>query len=262
MDKPIWRVGVINDLHIPYHDRIAVAMSLRIFKDAGVDEIILNGDVLDFYTLNFYSSKHPDVKEALTTEIDAGIDFLVSLRKMFPDQKITFLFGNHEHRLDRWVVKNCPHFWNMLKLDKMLRLEELKIGWLPYQTPYSITDSLKLMHSPPSYGVNGARTSLLKKMDTSYIYACTHRVQHSCQTTDSGKVIHAWFNGWLGDTGKFPTEENKQNKTVFDYMKGHDSWQKVCLLADVFDDGLFSVHQIHLNGYKATWGSKYYDFTK
>ena len=249
----IWRVGVLNDLHIPYHDEQAIGLLLNIFKDAKVNEIVLNGDVLDFYTLNSHGPKHPDIKETLESELSAGKDFLTQLRAMFPDEKITFLYGNHEFRLDRFVMDKCPLFWNILKLDVQLGLEALRIDWLPYQHPYSLNKKLKVVHSPPSYGVNGARTSLLKKMDINYIYACTHRVQHSCLTGGSGEVYHAWFNGWLGDI-------NSYDKQVFSFMKGHESWQKAGIIADIIDDEEFHVHQVHLNGHTATWGDKYYDF--
>jgi len=249
-----WRVGIINDLHIPYHSHKAISLALTVFKDAKVNEIILNGDVLDFYTINSHGAKHPDIKETLETELEAGKEFLVKLRKMFPDEKITFLYGNHEFRLDRFVMKECPHFWNILRLENQLGLEKLRINWLPYQEVYSLNKKLKVVHSPPSYGVNGARTSLLKKIDVSYIYGCTHRVQHSCVTGDSGEVYHAWFNGWLGDAAS--------NGNVFSFMKGHESWQSACIIADVIDDYEFHVHQLHLNGNKTSWGENYYDFSK
>jgi len=111
----IWRVGVLNDLHIPYHDPAAVMLSLEIFKDAGVNEIVLNGDVLDFYNLSRYE-KHPDMQEKLEDELNAGKAFFKMLRTMFPNEKIMFIYGNHEDRLNSYVfdLSNSLESWREL----------------------------------------------------------------------------------------------------------------------------------------------------
>ena len=51
--------GIINDLHLPFHDPHAVALSLEILKDAECERIYLNGDVMDFYNINSHGPKHP-----------------------------------------------------------------------------------------------------------------------------------------------------------------------------------------------------------
>lgn len=248
----IWRVGVINDLHIPFSDNVSIALALRIFKDAGINELVLNGDVLDFYNISAYGPKDPQIQETLQNELDAGREFFVELRKLFPDEKIMFNAGNHEARLDKFILSNAPPFWNMFTVEKQMNLEHLKIDHIPYNSVYWLNKKLGVQHSPPSYGVNGARTSLLKKHDVSMIYGCTHRVQHASSTGASGNVYHVWFNGCLVDVGN----------RVFSYAKGHQSWQKACSIVDIFNDHDFSVHQIHLNGGRATWGEKFYDFSK
>lgn len=248
------RVGIIGDIHIPFHDPKALSLILNIFKDAKVDEIVLNGDVLDFYNVNSYG-KHPDVQEALVDELAAGKDFLTSLRKMFPKQKITFIEGNHCYRLDKYIIQNCPVFWNMITLEKQLGLADLKIDYIRYNSWYALNDKLRVQHSPPSYGVNGARTSLQKKVDMSYIYGCTHRVQMASTTGDSGSVYQCYYNGWLGSTTL-----TKQHKQVFSYAKGHENWQKAGIIADIHDKENFTIHPIMLDSLVASFGSFNYDF--
>lgn len=240
---------VLNDLHIPYHDPRSVALVLNIFKDAKVNEIVINGDLLDFYAVNSHGPKHPDIQETLESELIAGREFLEGIRKMFPDEKIMFLYGNHEHRLERFILDKCPAFWNIVKLEAQLNLERLNIEWKPYNSKYMLNSRIGVQHSPPSYGENGARTSLMKKPSISMIYGCTHRVQHSCITGGDGIVNHVWFNGCL----------IKMGHKVFDYAKGHENWQEAFSLVDVKGDE-FHVHQIHINKYKASWGDNHYEF--
>jgi hypothetical protein len=234
---------VFNDVHGPFEDPIKLELVLLagdfLYSQKKLDEIILNGDILDFYNINSHGPKHPEIQNTLEAEIEWGIDFLSKLRKRFPDVKITFIFGNHEDRLERFIIDKCPAFYNMFQLHKMLRLEELNIDWLPYNNTYQVEKTnLYIQHSPPSYGVNGARTSLLKKHDRSYIWGCTHRVQKAKITGASGNEYEAWFNGWLGST----TLTN-EHKRVFSYAKGHEEWQHAFIILDVVNDNYFQVNQ-------------------
>lgn len=245
------QIGVINDLHIPFQDPIAYTI-LDAFEDQRVEHLIINGDLLDFYSINSYG-KDVNVSLTVQSEIDQGIEFLEMVAKRF--KKVTFLLGNHEKRLCKFISKELPAFHNYLTIDKMLRLEQLGIEWYDYQVPYKVMNSrLRLMHSPPSYGVSGARTSLLKKMDTSYIYACTHRVMHACLTGDSGTVYDCWFNGWLGSTDL--TEDHRR---VFAYMKGHQSWQHAAMLVTMIDGVDYYCEQLRpSNGKVLCNGNIYY----
>ena len=246
-----WRVAVINDQHIPFHDMKCLSLAVNIMKDANVDEIVINGDWLDCYKVSSHGPTHPDIKETLESEIQEGKKQLELLRKTFPDQKIHYIFGNHEHRLERFILNNCPTFWNLVRLEVLLDLDRLNITWQPYNSYYELNENIRVQHSPPSYSVNGARTSLLKKLDCSYIWGCTHRTQHASLTSSKGETYHAWFNGCMIDF----------DSKVFDYTKGHHSWQKSMMIVDVINEKEFHAHQIHLNNHKATFGNNHYDFS-
>lgn len=247
------RVLVFNDHHLPFHSPEAVNVSLMAAKDIGVTEIVINGDLLDFYSINMHQkNKHPDVLHNLEDELICGREFLEKLREYFPKTKIHYIMGNHENRLERFIIQECKSFYNLLKLEDQLELEKHKITWQPYNTEYQLCEGLRIQHSPPSYGVNGARTSLLTKHDMSFIWGCTHRKQSACMTTASGKVIHAYFNGWLGSTNL--TDEHKQ---VFSYTKGHSNWQQCFSIVDIINDKFF-VHQCDIiDGTTSVDGSFY-----
>lgn len=221
------RVLVLNDLHIPFHSTSAVNLVMSVAKDVQVDEIIINGDLLDFYNINSHGPKHPHVISSLEDEIYEGRTFLEELRDLFPKAKIHFIYGNHEHRLDRFIMQYCKAFFNLVKLESMLNLKGLKIDHTPYNSPLKVCPDLYVQHSPPSYGVNGARTSLLKKHDASFIWGCSHRVQHATITGHTSNIYQAWFNGWLGSTS-----QSKSHKEVFSYAKEHHEWQQAFSIVD------------------------------
>ena len=192
------------------------------------------------YGVNLHhKNKSPIITTTIEEELICGRTFLANLRKRFPKKEIVFLLGNHEVRLNRYITENCKSFSNLLRIEKFLELDRQKIEWHPYQFPYQIDrTNCWAMHSPPSYGVNGARTSLLKAMDVTMIYGCTHRIQSAHLTGRSGTIHSAYFNGWLGSTNL--TEEHVE---VFSYTKNHHDWQHGFSIVNVKDDSF------HVNPY-------------
>ena len=240
------RVLVFNDPHLPFHDPLALNLCLIVAADIKVDEIIIDGDLLDFYNINSHGPKHPDVIQTLEDELSAGKLFLEKLRDAFPLAKIHFIFGNHEDRLDRFIIKDCKSFYNIVKLEAQLNLEKLHITHQPYNSFYQLTDNLRIQHSPPSYGVNAARTSLMSKLDMSYAWACTHRLDYACLTGGSGEIYEAWTNGWLGSTTL--TEEHAR---VFSYAKKHEKWQQGFMIIDIINNTFFG-HQCAIKNRNTT----------
>lgn len=239
MGTSLYRVGVFNDVHAPWHDPKALDLVLDVFEDIGIDEIVINGDLLDFYNVNSHGPKHPDIGETLETEIYWGVEFMQNLRKRFPNQKIMFIYGNHEDRLDRFLVKQVPSCYNFFSLHKMLRLEELNIEWIPYNSAYRLLKTnFYIQHSPPSYSKNTAMVSLEQKLDISAMYGCTHRMQHAARTGASGRVYDVFSNGWLGSTTL-----TKEHKRIFSYAKGHSNWQQCFSIINI-DGPNYYVNQI------------------
>ena len=254
------RILIIGDIHGNWSDtklinKEAKGLVFDVAKHIDIDHIFINGDLIDFININSHGPKHPDIKETLELEIQWGVDFFQALRDEFPNTRITFNFGNHEHRLDRFLLNNCPSFWNFFRLENMLNLEKLNIEFFEYNNDYQVGESnLHIMHSPPSYGQNGARTSLLRKLDASYIYGCTHRSQHSSLTGASGQVYHCWFNGWLGSTN-----ETDSHSKVFSYAKNHDNWQKSMMLATMIGTDEYHVQSIPLDTHSCVVDGTYFE---
>lgn len=249
------RIAILNDLHIPWHDPRLVNLVLDILQDPihKISKIILNGDVLDFYNCNSHGPKHPAIKDVLEDELSAGLDFIKELRRRFPKIPILFIYGNHEWRLERFIVDKCPAFWNILKLEKQLQLEHYNIEMLQYNKAHNIPGTdLFIQHSPPSYSENAASTALKKKPGASYIWGCTHRIQRFVKK-GKYRYYEAYLNGWLGSTNL-----SEDHFEVFRYTKGHDDWQNGFSIVDVVGDW-FSVNQYLIKDYKASVGGYLYE---
>lgn len=113
---PEGRWAVLNDIHLPYHDEEALRVALESVKKDGVDGILLNGDLADFYSISSHAKKWDGV--SLTDEIESVRDFLIGLRHSFgPDVKIIWKLGNHENRLFRDLNKNAPYIAGLLEMN-------------------------------------------------------------------------------------------------------------------------------------------------
>jgi hypothetical protein len=48
----VGRVGILSDVHVPYHDEVAVLAAVHHLAELGLDALLLNGDIGDFYALS------------------------------------------------------------------------------------------------------------------------------------------------------------------------------------------------------------------
>ena len=89
-------VGILSDVHVPYHSEVALAAAVEYLVTIGIDCLLLNGDIADFYTISRWQ-KDPK-KRDFRGELDAVIATLAWLRDQFPDVPIVYKVGNHEER--------------------------------------------------------------------------------------------------------------------------------------------------------------------
>lgn len=121
------RIGILSDLHIPYHNKEAVVTALSHIKKIKPTHIILNGDIADFFSVSFWE-KDPK-KRDLASEINTVREFLRVLRKTFPRTEIIYKVGNHEERWTRYLRVKAPEVLgvNDFELESILRLKDHNI---------------------------------------------------------------------------------------------------------------------------------------
>lgn len=244
MRKERWVIS--GDWHIPVHDPRLVDLVIDIAQDIGCTHFLINGDYLDMYGINFFGPKHPDVIETLEDEFYQGLEYVKTLRKKLPEQKIHISFGNHCQRLERFILKNCRPFWNILTTEKMLQLDDYGITYTPYQEVVQIPGvPIYIVHSPPSYSKHAAAVSLENKGAGNWIFSCTHRMTMAYKPTALGDLLEAHTMGWLG-----ATDLTASHSQIFSYTKGHQTWSNSFIIVDVLGDDFFIQH-IPIRNYKA-----------
>jgi hypothetical protein len=248
----------IPDCHIPWHDKKAYGIMLDVASDhherLGLTEINIMGDFLDF----FWCSLHPKLpgamtlKETVQSEIAEGCKALEELRKRFPGVKINFIEGNHEQRLQRWIVKKCPELWDLeeLTLPYLLKFKDHDINYVPFgkcQLYRCLGTDYILRHQPFNQGKHCAASSIANK-HTCLGFGHTHRRQSFSETDAFGNEIFANSLGWLGDS----------SAPVFDYMDT-DHWVQGFEIVHALDGKIVQNDYISIRKGKAIYNGVLYE---
>ena len=89
----------------PFHDQGALNTVLSLAKE--VDEIIIAGDILDLAEWSDKFVKSPEMYWTTQEAINACGSWLASLKLVNPRLKIKILRGNHDKRLELFIVKHA-----------------------------------------------------------------------------------------------------------------------------------------------------------
>lgn len=116
------RVGILSDIHIPFHDAAALEAAVAECKRHKCDVLILNGDTLDFHKMSRFQ-KDPEAREP-AEEIRDCVQLMLWLRKQFPKARLIFKQGNHDRRYSSWIWENAPVLWQL----QQVHLENV-LGW-------------------------------------------------------------------------------------------------------------------------------------
>lgn len=191
----------ISDLHIPYHDEHAWALTLKIVAAVKPTAINFGGDMLDFYRLSVYS-KDPQRYEGnwLQEDLDQWARMAREISRIAPSKcKKRFVPGNHEDRLRRYLERN-PELYGLrsLELGMLMRLDELGIEYHEREIVI-IPDELLIKHGAVvrKDSAFSAKGELERERHTiSTITGHTHRLGTHYVRTRRG-LVKAHENGCL-----------------------------------------------------------------
>lgn len=186
---------IIPDVHIPYHDPEAWGTMLEAGHKLKPKWLVTMGDFADCFAVSDFD-KSPERALDLQSEIDAVNRKLTELDKLGAGTKI-YVEGNHEYRLERYLMKHAPALFRMLKIRELFELD--KRGWIyvPYKHSYKL-GKLHLTHDVGTAGQNAHRQAM-DAFQGSVVIGHTHRLEVTVKgNADGPPQIGAMF-GWLGD---------------------------------------------------------------
>jgi predicted phosphodiesterase len=224
------RVGVLSDIHVPFHCPEAVEAAVRKLRENNCDAIVLNGDICDFYAVSRHD-KSPD--RDFAAEIRMCIEMLQYLRACFPKAKMVFKEGNHEFRFDAYIFQRAPELFGIesLRIPEVLKLRSMRIDWVADQRPIMV-GKLPILHGhelpsgPFGGGVNPSRGAFLRAVH-SLLVGHSHRSSSHNEPNMFHDEIATWSTGCLCDLRP-------------DYAK-YNKWNHGFAYVDVGKDGQYSI---------------------
>lgn len=208
---------ILSDIHYPYEDAKAVKAAVNFIKEKQPDVVVLNGDILDFYDLSRFN-KSPDRVQCLQKEINKAKKLFKDIREAIPLGEIYFIKGNHEARLEKYLMKN-PELYSLdaLKLSNILDLKQYGIAFIDKSLRLG---PLKIIHGDlvrkySSYTAKGE----LEKHDCSGISGHTHRGGIHYQQTPERYLMWAESFCLCGLQPEYIDEPNWQQGILYGWVK-------------------------------------------
>ena len=142
------KVAFPTDEHYPFQDPRAVALAQKIVHDFKPDILIRGSDALDFYSVSRFLRSRTVYAGQLKDEIEAWKVAEKEWADVVPkDTKKPFLVGNHEDRLQRYILAQAPELEGLPALELQNLLEFNKFGIrMAYNNEVVVDTQLLIKH--------------------------------------------------------------------------------------------------------------------
>ena len=192
---------ILADLHLPYHDKTAVAVALE-HAAGNCDGVLLLGDAMDSYQMSAF--ERDPRRRSLQAECDAMAKMLDILQGLPGVKRVVWKFGNHEKRVRSYIRRRAPELEDFLglSLEENLQLKERGIQLVPEGCPIRHR-ALGILHGHEWGGrfyspVNPARGAYLRA-HSCVLVAHEHRSSYNPESNLFGVVDRAWSVGCLAN---------------------------------------------------------------
>lgn len=190
------RTLIMGDVHFPFQDNEAITAMLNHAVGRGINSIVFNGDMLDFYQMSRFM-RDPR-KRSVNDEIWALVEFINILQETFKGVKIFYKLGNHDERLERYLMVKAPELLSMaeFRLSEIMKIRGVEdVTFIQNQIIYA--GRLPLVHGHEFMGggsgtVNPARNLALKSF-SSAMTSHFHRTSSHTECDINEKVM-SWFS--------------------------------------------------------------------
>lgn len=167
-------VVIASDIHIPFQDNAAVRSFIEYCKRKQPEVVVLNGDVLDMFMLSRFTKgegRNP------LEEMTMCQGFLDSLRKAVPDADIYYVIGNHENRLEKYVLNKAPELASLIEdVFTIIKTSDYRVRGCARVT---FNDNFVCKHGTLLGNKSGL--SAIKEMENAYMSGATGHTHRLCK---------------------------------------------------------------------------------
>lgn len=224
MNITVGPVVVLGDLHCPFVDKAAFAVTLKVIQAVGPTAVVINGDAVDNYQLSKFA-QDPERLTALQADLDSCKACLREIRDAAPEAQLLYTEGNHENRLTRLKCK-LPELSSLttLSMPSLLGLDKLGITWVREHEPLTFGDWL-IMHGNSVCSKGGATAQ--RMMDR---YGCSGISNHVHRLAQVSRTVYGRQMTWV-ENGCLCDPEQMRYSDLFDWQQGFSilgRWGRGC----------------------------------
>lgn len=211
---------IIPDTHAPYHNQKSWELVTKVVEHKKPKIVVIQGDFFDCYAVSQHR-KDPRRRDMIVDEIRQARKMLM----IFDGCEIKiFILGNHEYRVDRYLMDFAPQMYEMLLEETGGDLFGLKrSGWkvTPYMESTHV-GKLQLTHDLGKAGEPAIHDAMSAYMDNVSI-GHTHLFRYVVKGTAFGVPHIGASFGWLGDVDAI--DYRHKVKANRDYVQGFGTFR-------------------------------------
>ena len=193
------RLGILSDIHLPYHSIDALTLAISYLKKQNIDGLLLNGDTIDCHRLSRFT-KDPK-KRNFALELDTFRALFEILERELKC-KIYFKLGNHEKRYEHFLYEKAGELIGIEEFEfhNILKARAKGIEVIGDKTIMKI-NALNGIHGHEYIGgisapVNVAR-GLYMRGKVSAFQGHNHATSSHTESDMNGKVVTTYSLGCL-----------------------------------------------------------------
>jgi len=195
------RVGILSDIHVPYHNIPALTAAIEYLKKQKIDGLLLNGDTIDCHRLSRFT------KDPKKRNFKLELDTFKALFDVFEKQlkcKIYFKLGNHEIRYQHFLYEKASELAGIeeFEFENIIKARARGIEAIGDKTVMKL-NGLNGIHGHEYIGgisapVNVAR-GLYLRGKVSAFQGHNHATSEHSETDMNGKITTTWSIGCLSE---------------------------------------------------------------
>lgn len=275
---PDMQIGYYRDRTgslVSTHDEDALNVALELIVASRPDTIIALGDNLDLPEMSRYRLS-PAFHGTMQPTIDFATTLFGRIRAAAPDAEIHWLAGNHEERLQNYVMDNAtaafglrtgnaPESWPVLSVPNLCRLVDVGVTYHPGypRSDIWITPNLKVIHGNRVKSKGSTAHLYLNESKVSVIYGHIHRIERAHRTREDYEgmaEIMAASPGCLAKKSGAVPSTNQGLDLDGRPLTGVEDWQQG--LAIVTSEGdQWDYEQVRIDEGRAWWRGHRYGAT-
>lgn len=211
--KGFKKIGILSDVHLPYHNIDALTCAIGYLKNEKVDALLLNGDTMDCHQLSRF------VRDPKKRDFKYELDTLKAFMEVIEKQlkcKVFFKVGNHEARYEKFLAEKASELKGVeeFEFENIIKARVKGIDMIE-SNRFMKLNELNGIHGHEYIGgisapVNVAR-GLYMRGKVSAFQGHNHSTSEHSETDMNGKITTTWSIGCLSELHPAYMPLNKWN---------------------------------------------------